>query len=234
MGKLLIAIIFFSFPIFGLKLVETLEYPVSNAYIPDGFDDDDYVEWMITGSFPNTCYQVGLVETDVDTANMEIGVKLTAYKYDGKCSSYPAPFQVVVKAGLLPRSGNFQVVDRANGKELGKLQIKKALENGPGTDEVNYAFLLDTFITDVNQKPTLVLRALLPSSCLTLSAVKLLPQNETVVVLPTIEKKTGVSCKDGEYPIEFKRVVTELLPKGRFLLHARSMGGNAINKWVIQ
>jgi hypothetical protein len=52
-----------------------------------------------------------------------------------------------------------------------------------------------------------------------------------IVVLPIAKMETRPDCKDGKFP--FNKVVSvDLVPKGRYLLHVRSMNSKAINNLV--
>jgi len=209
-----------------------VDYPVSQVFIPEGFDDNDAIQFVVQGNFPNSCYQVGNLDTQLDTETNKLYVKLTAYEYKGKCSEFPSPFHLEVYAGLLGRAGSYGVYDKNTGLYLGALNVEKAKPVGAGTDEITYAPILDAFLNQSAEKNELVIRGAFAWSCLKVSKVKVIVQRDVVVVLPEVGKIEGEKCVVEHTPFEEKVIVSDPLPKKEFLLHARSSGGQAINKMV--
>jgi len=82
---------------------EIILAPVDHLYIPEGFDSNDSVEIVVTGTFPNTCYSRNKV--DVSFLGDIIDVKVTAISPEQKnsvveknCPQLKVPFKEVVSS----------------------------------------------------------------------------------------------------------------------------------------
>ena len=210
-----------------------VEYPIESVFIPEGFDNNDSVQIVIHGKLPNSCYQVGYTSTELDQETNKLYISLVAYEYVGECSEYGAPYHLPVHAGLFRKAGSYGVYDKKSGIYLGSLTVGKAKAGPGGTDELDYAPVLDGFLNDTPKGKELVIRGAFNWSCLEISDIKVIPQQNVVVVLPQMKRNPEVKCAVGEFGYEVKRAITEKLPKGEFLLHVRSMGGQSINKVVL-
>lgn len=218
----------------ALEFFRRVEYPIESVFIPEGFDNNDSVQLVIHGKLPNSCYQIGYTSTELDQDTNKLYVSLIAYEYVGECSEYGAPYHLTVQAGLFRKAGSYGVYDKKSGVYLGGLTIGKAKAGPGGTDELDYAPVLDGFLNETANGKELVVRGVFNWSCLEIGDIKIMPQQDVVVVLPQTKKNPDVKCVVGEFGYEVKRPVTEKLPKGEFLLHIRSMGGQSINKVVHQ
>jgi hypothetical protein len=71
--------------VFG-KIVEV---PVSNVFAPArGFDDNDFVQIVIDGKLPNSCYLQDETKVNLDRASKTIVVKqLALRRQDGDCAT---------------------------------------------------------------------------------------------------------------------------------------------------
>lgn len=226
-------VLVFVSPVFAVELVGEIEQPITQAYIPKGFDSDDSAQFMVVGKFKNACFQMGTIFTSVDRQKKRIEVQLTGYEYSGECLDTEVSFHQVVPLGVIGIPGKFQVFDRVSKTRLGFLEFAKAGEGGAGTDRFNYAPLIDAYLVDRPKagKRFLVLKGVFHDSCLSIKDVELQAQGDVLVVLPTIHKLAQNGCRSGDFPFEKAIFLKEALPE-EFLLHVRSMGGQAINKMV--
>src|SRR5690606_17044612 len=77
--------------------------PVEAFFVPLGYDDNDNVEVVVHGRFPNTCYKVGPANATVDVAARTVEVEATAFHYQAAgCALVLVPFTQTVALGLLP------------------------------------------------------------------------------------------------------------------------------------
>ena len=226
-----VLLVLFSQSIFASGFIAEMDQPLDRAFIPVGFDNDDSIEIVVTGKFRKPCLQLGIVSTEVEDST--IWVQLTAYEYEGSCSNAGAPFQQTVPLGLIQNAGIYSIKDRSSGKEIGSLIVDKASDTTAGTDSNPYASLSDAFLTWEGTTPTLVLRGLHNSTCAKFGKIEITPQKDALVVLPILKKlKKNEICDHKIAPFEMKTQVSEELPFFPFLLHVRSMGGQAISKMV--
>ena len=75
--------------------------PVKHIYIPAGFDSNDSVEVVVTGTFPNPCFARNTVAVNV--VNDQIEIEITAIRRDTKaaCPAMLVPYKEVVAIGNL-------------------------------------------------------------------------------------------------------------------------------------
>lgn len=215
------------------ELVGEIEQPISKAYFPVGFDVDDSAQFMVMGKFKNSCFQMGTIFTSVDRQKKRIEVQLTGYEYKGNCVETEVSFYQVVPLGVIGVEGEFHVYDRVSKNKLGVLEFKKASESESGTDEFLYAPLLDASLVErsASGKKILSLQGVFHDSCLKLKKVTVALHGEVLVVLPTIHRPSREGCRGGDFPFKEEVLIRESLPQS-FMLHVRSMGGQAINKMV--
>jgi len=79
------------------------------------------------------------------------------------------------------------------------------------------------------QGPTLYLTGNFPIPAMRIKEVKVLPFADVLVIQPIAEKLPGGTNSDSRPRFETK-IPLKQLPKGRFLLHVRSMNGKALNR----
>lgn len=201
---------------------------LDKAYVPIGFDDNDRVQIMVTGSFPNTCYKVDSVRAEVNAETKSIRVWQSALLYSGDCLPIVVPFSQVVNVGLV-KEGDYSLWDGASGAALGKLPVLRSAHSGP--DDFLYAPIKDAIVmVDEAGAKSLKLVGEFSDRCTEIEEIKIHYYPEVIVVQPTA-RRTGERC--ALQKTRFMKVV-ELEPalKGTFLLHVRSMEGQAINKLV--
>ncbi|MCB9255063.1 MAG: hypothetical protein H6617_10315 [Bdellovibrionaceae bacterium] len=202
----------------------------AKAFIPVGFDDNDQSQLVIAGRFPNTCYQVGPYDVKVDEADHTITVTQFAYVYSGVCLRMLVPYTQTVDLGMLEK-GNYQVIDGDSAVPLGKLEIHKATQIGPGTDDYIYAPVEDAFVEiDKNTgKKVAVLHGAFSNSCMSFDKTEVHAYPEVVIVQPVVRFEEQPNCQAGHFAFK-KTVELDKVGDGAFLLHVRSMNGKAINK----
>lgn len=203
--------------------------PMDKLYIPEGYDSNDSIQLVAAGEFKNSCYQTGIIQSKVNASKNEITLALTAYLYEGRCLKVEVPFFQTVYLGRINKSGNYKIKDGYDGRLLGNIRVGKPSEEGSGTDNTSYATITDAFIIG-NE---LHLRGLYSNTCLQVKDIEVRYQKDVLVVLPQLEFLSSSSCAKTELPFELKKTLTDALPE-KFLLHVRSMGGQAVNKIVIR
>ncbi len=226
-----LALTLFASPGYASKFVKETKVPLTKAYVPHGFDSDDSIEIVVTGTLPSTCYKLGPLDTLVDDKNHAF-VSLTAYQFSGDCLDGPIPFSQVVYLGRLRVAGDYDIVDGTSQETIGKLNVTKAPALGHGTDEVLYAPLADAFLLQGKDRNVIRLVGAFPDSCLSIRKTTILLEEDVMVVLPEL-KRDGADCEKGHYPFQVDVKVERELPHRTFLLHVRSMSGTSINKLVV-
>jgi hypothetical protein len=200
----------------------------SKIYVPDGFDDNDHVQILGEGGFPNSCYRYAGTGVEVDHQQMTITLKTTAYKYHGMCLTFVMPFGHEIDLGIL-KAGKYSILQKSDGKVIGDITINKSIT--ADADDFNYAPITQAFFKSGCITDHVYLTGNFPLSCMKLKEVRNHVQSDVFVLQPIVEIDTSKPCVEGEYP--FKTAVNAgFLNKGRYLLHVRSMNGKAINNLI--
>lgn len=87
----------------------TIAAPLQKFFVPSGFDDNDNVEIVAHGEFPNSCYRVGPARADVNHETKTIEVTVSALQYDEEiCAQVITPYIKPISLGLLNK-GDYKV-----------------------------------------------------------------------------------------------------------------------------
>ena len=219
--------------------VATVNVPVNGAYAPThGYDDNDTVKIVIDGKLPNLCYSQGVSEATVDGDVITITQKASR-KATGDCVladdkipdslKHSTVFMSEALVGQLD-VGTYTVryVTTA-GEATRELNVTAATT--ASTDSVRYGQLSDAFVLssvsatdatfDVN------LTGHFSSACVNIKHIEVVIEDNVVTVLPILTMNQNY-CP--AIPVAFHRVVKVQTPApGRYLLHTRSLGGDARN-----
>lgn len=202
----------------------------NKIYFPEGFDSNDHVQIVGEGLFRNTCYRPATESVVIDETTKTIRVGPVAYEYSGFCMQVILPFQRVVDVGIL-KVGHWKVIetDGQNQRLLGVVPVQPALSLAP--DEDVYAPVSQAYFEQKGSVSEVTLSGNFPNNCMSLDDIKVSVQKEALVIQPFAKYGPDLKCVTGAYP--FKKTLTVSgLSTGRYLLHVRSMNGNAINSLV--
>lgn len=209
-------------------LPQTVNVELDKGFIPVGFDDNDRVQIAVEGVFTNTCFRIGPHAVRVDEAKHTITIQQQAYRYSGVCLQLMVPFSGFIDLGLL-RSGTYTIVDYQSKKELGTLPVLRS--TNPGPDDFLYAPITDAYLVNdsVNKKNSLVLSGAFSDRCSEMSDVQVLYQDRVLVVQPIMKRSERCTPEKTRF---LKVVELEKEIQGIYLLHVRSLNGQAINRMV--
>lgn len=211
---------------FGAAGPELVPVPVAKSYIPLGFDDNDVTQVVVAGHFPDTCHKLG--PTNVRVESGVVWIEQTAYQYSDICLRMFVPFAQPVSVGIL-RAGTYTIVDATSKQPLGGLPI--LVSKNPGPDDFLYAPVTDADVV-ASSKPghrRLVIRGNFTNRCTKLKEVRVEYQGDILVVLPIAEYTAARNCGYEKLRFDYSQDL-EVPLKGTYLLHVRSMGGQAVNK----
>lgn len=211
------------------SLPEVIPVRIDKSYVPVGFDDNDKVQVTIAGVFPNNCFKVGPYRTHVDAARKRIYVEQSAYRYQGVCLQVLVPFTQTIELGIV-REGTYSVRDALTGKKLGDLPVNRAKTDSP--DDFLYAPISDAYVALDGAGYRMTLKGTFTDRCMRLKEVKVSYYKDVVVVQPIAEMiGTPHNCGHELVRFQHEEILQDGL-KGTYLLHVRSMEGQAINKLV--
>lgn len=207
------------------KLVATA---YDKTYIPNGFDDNDRVQIVAEGLFANTCYRPAPANVVINTPSKTITLSPSAFYYSGMCLMVLVPYDQVLNLGILPH-GHYTVLQSGERKPLAEFDIRKAIS--PNADDYLYAPISQAYYHRVAHQNVVTISGSFTNSCLHLENVKVTTQPDVIVIQPIAEVTERNDCKQGVFPFE-KSVNVGDLKAGRYLLHVRSLNGQAVNSIV--
>lgn len=211
--------------------VQEVPAPLNGIFVPKGFDNNDNAQVVITGAYPNSCYQVGRVDAIVDHEAKVVDVEVTAYyKADRMCLMLYTPFTEVVSLGVLTQGDYSLQVN--NTMDTQKMPV--ALASSDSSDDFVYA---NVFGLMRRGDRGFELQGRLPKACAVLKEIKMIEEEgKIMVVLPIIEFPEGCNPHESDAADLGKSFNKKfVLPadiKGRYLIHVRSLNGGSINQVV--
>jgi hypothetical protein len=220
-----------SFNVFAI-LPEVVEAPIDHVFVPNGFDNNDHVELVVTGKFPNPCYTRN--KYDVKVKNDTIKIDITSLSMDDpaytKCEPLKIPFTEVVDVGSL-QGGDYKVIINEGGKYEQKETITIGTASSDSIDDNIYAMVdyIETGFTG-GASGDAILVAQSPSPCLTLDRLEYLSNNKDALSVLPIMKKVSSDCPEKreriEIPIKFDPSKFKF---EQILLFVRTIEGRSVN-----
>jgi hypothetical protein len=231
----------------GAFELQTSEAFINNLYIaPNGFDDNDPIEFMIEGILPNACYAINETPKLAATYDSFTVRQPTYRKTEGPCAApdgalkgitaNPYPFKDVVKMGSLQKGKDYKLFYLTTaGFRNRSFNVKAAPTDS--TDSLNYAYVENAYIPvrSFEGAPVrIVVQSALTSSCQRpIKEFRLdpddNPNDDIVVILPEVEVAKDDLCFAIYEP--FERVVeVPGLKAGRYQLQVRSFNGGSVNR----
>lgn len=199
--------------------------PVKHLYVPSGYDNNDSIEVVVTGHFPNPCYSRNTV--DVRVVDEKVDITITALVSSEKllCPDMVVPFKEVVALGNL-QGGTYAL--RVNEKLQASLDVAEAGSNS--VDEHIYAA-----IDEIDQKGQgeYLLKGWRYSPCVVLDRVEVISNHkDTLSVLP-IMKQISDFCPMKMMPVTYPvKLDLRTLRDKEPLIHVRTMDGKSVNTLV--
>lgn len=200
----------------------------NTIFAPAGFDSNDNVQFVGEGMFRNTCYrpaQSGL-KVDIDAKTITVGP--AAYEYSGLCLQVILPFERVIDVGILS-AGTYTVLQEPGLSALGTIKVSEAKTESP--DDYLYAPISQAFFRQRGLSGEVMLTGDFMTNCMSIDRVKTTIEEKAIVVQPIVRLQERSDCLRGKFPFN-KLVKIDAIPKGRYLLHVRSMNGKAVNTLV--
>jgi len=204
--------------------------PVEDIFIPNGFDNNDNVEIVVTGKFPNPCF--GRTITSVDYKDDKIFITLTTeHKSNSEklCDPLKVPFSEVIQLGSL-QGGDYEVV--VNNELREKLFIDSS--HSQSVDDHLYApveYVDLGFTGGISGDATIIAKSI--SSCLAIDHVEYLSNGKNTFSILPIMKKVSPDCPEQnerlEIPIQFD---LSKLKAEKVLLFVRSLDGKSIHTLI--
>ncbi len=200
---------------------------IGKTYIPDGFDDNDNVQLVAEGYFPNSCYRPAPSNRSIDLKKKEITLSPMAFKYDGVCLMVILPFEISFQLGPL-KKGAYSI-KQPDGTLLGTLNVGRSTKSEP--DDFLYAPISQAFLSETTASSSVHLTGDFPLSCMRMKEVRYQIQSDVILIQPIAEVDSSLTCVSGSYAFS-AQVNLGTVKTGKYLLHVRSMNGKSVNNLV--
>ncbi len=214
-----------------------VDAPVSRVFVPEGFDDNDQVEVILYGEFPNTCYRFAdsSVERGAQGNTFTIDAQALSYEEGEICAQVLTPYIKPVALGLL-EAGSFDIQVN-NSQAEAALEVNARATESP--DDYLYAPVTTASLGwDADSQRQLInLKGVYPEAvngeCTVISEVRVnVTQGDVIVVQPIMSLVTGSICDDRTDRNFDESIPMEMPFNGTGLLHVRVMNGNSLNSLV--
>jgi hypothetical protein len=193
-------------------------------YIPDGHDDNDLVEIIITGKLPDLCHRSPTF--DVEREGNQFNIYMYAYYVPQEpCRPIEVPYMEKITLGML---GQGQYKIRLFGEhrplDKGELLVKEAVSSLQ--DEFNYGNV--TGIKQVPRERKIQLLGTNPVNCLRFEKLESEVQEGVIVLRPHFREEG--ECLYEPTPFEINYTLPELPDDTQdILIHVRVMDGRSFN-----
>lgn len=206
--------------------------PVEHLFVPAGFDNNDNVEVIVTGSFPNPCYIRNKVDVEVNGDRVLINV--TALKKESNslelCGPMSVPFKEEVTIGNL-QGGDYEIIvnEKTEHEKIGKLHVD--VSSSSSVDDHLYPIVEYVelgFTGGLSGDATLIAKS--PSDCVIFEKVEYISNNTDSISILPVMKKISTNCnankKRLQIPVRFN---PHGLRSKDVLLFVRSIDGKSVN-----
>lgn len=218
-----------------LAQTSNVSAPLDHLFIPSGFDNNDNVEVIVTGKFPNPCYTRNDIEVKVqgDTVNIKVTSIIRDDQPVALCEDLKVPFSETVRIGSL-QAGQYKIKVN-NGLKSGLTgTIDVGLSSSSSVDENLYAkveYVELGFTGGLSGDATLIGKSI--SSCVVFDRVEYISnKSDTISILP-IMKKISDDCPEDdsriEIPVKFN---PRTLNAKNIMLYVRSIDGKSIHTFI--
>ncbi len=212
-------------------MAEVIISPVDHLFVPKGFDNNDNVEVVVSGKFPNPCFIKNKI--DVIVKDEKIVITVTAIKREDStselCEPMIVPFTEEVFIGNL-QGGNYEIVVNEGSRHTIKENLNVAVSRSESVDEYLYPIVEYVelgFTGGLGGDALLYAKA--PSDCVVFDHVEYIYNGKDTIAILPVMKKTSSICNEKitriEIPIRFN---LRSLPHSDVLLYVRSIEGKSV------
>lgn len=204
-----------------LPQIREVNLRIEHIFVPEGFDSNDTSEIIVTGWYPNPCYEWS--RALVTRQATVIDVRLRAFVKEGLdtvCIDMAVPFMESVKLGALP-AGQLNLLV-AN--QTAQMKVTQAGSNS--IDDYLYGKVRHVRV----EGTSLILEIEHPSTCIVLDRIEhIYNGKDTCAILP-IMKQVHEECPRTPRTFEYRfEIPKEYLEKEKLLFHVRSLEGKSVN-----
>lgn len=208
--------------------------PIDHVFIPAGFDNNDNVEVVVTGHFPNACYARNKVEVKVEEEVIDIRITALSLVHPLEtCSQIIVPFKEVITIGNL-QAGKYKLVINKNTPWEIKDQMDISIAPTNSVDDHIYAmvdYIEHGFTGGMDGSVKLIGWKI--SDCLEFDHVEYLSNKKDVLSILPIMKKVSDFCPLKMTPLEIDvKFDPASFSENKILLFSRTSDGKSVNSIV--
>jgi hypothetical protein len=229
MKKNMLAMSFLAVSRLWAQTPEVVLSPVDHLYVPAGFDNNDNVELVVTGYFPNPCYARNKVE--VDLKDSKINVKVTAlYRGEEKslmCPQMLVPYKEVITVGNL-QGGDYEI--NINNEDGNGLKDNMTVIEASSNSVDDHLYALVDYVAKDERTGEISITGYNFSDCIQLDKIEYLSNKKDTISVMPVMKKVSSFCPMKMVP--YTHVITppsETIKSDKMLLHVRTIDGKSIN-----
>lgn len=204
-----------------------VDLQVEKIYVPAGFDSNDNIQVIVTGTLPNLCYRAPKSKTLHKGNVFKVSLVATYEETEGTvCAEAVVPFMEKVVLGTL-ETGSYII--EAN--EDSPQNLKEALEVVQANSNVlnDHIYARIEFADPMLKTRQVLLKGYNPSECFELDRIETKSNKKDVYSVLPIMKKVGDFCPMKMVPFSYPYEVPADLSAKEILLHVRTMQGDSVN-----
>lgn len=201
----------------------------THVYVPSGFDDNDNAQVVISGYFPNSCYQYSAPSYRINEETRRIYIRHNSYvRTTGYCLQMMIPYQAVIDIGRLERGQYDIVFVKSEGTFVKLADLGVAKSTTPAQDDHMYLPVREVLIKRFDSGVLAILRGRYTSPCMHMKEILVnLTETNIFEILPMAELRDE-QCSNELRDFEFD-VKLDIPKGGEYLVHTRSLSGKAVN-----
>ena len=233
MKFLLISLALFSSIFAQANSPEVVTSPIDHLFVPKGFDNNDNVEIVVTGKYPNPCYTRNNSVVEIRDNKVLITVTSLLRESGENCNPMSVPFTEAITVGNL-QAGPYEIIVNGGTNYEQTESLNVEISNSTGVDEHIYAivdYIELGFTGGISGIAFLMVRS--PSDCVVFDRVEYLANGKDTLSVQPIMKKISDNCiekvKRFEIPIKFD---PQSFKHKDLLIFVRSIEGKSIHSII--
>ena len=195
------------------------------TFAPRGFDDNDQIQIVIEGKLDNDCYRLDQPRVIVDESSHQVRVQPMGRYFQWHCLEVMVPWTQVIQVGHLP-AGDWSI--SVEGQPQPE-RMSVNVSNTVSPDDFVYAPVDSLSVNARGAVATATIKGHFSTRCADFEEIKVIDSGKTIEILPIMRAGTAARCERAD--TQFEKVIT--LPAkaaGRYLVHVRSLNGQALNQ----
>lgn len=199
--------------------------PVNAVFAPNGFDNNDDAQVVVSGYLPNLCYKAPRTQVAVRGNTVFVAVKALVDE-NSYCPEVIVPVLEPISLGVLP-AANYRVVVNAGARFQARTLFSVGEASGSTIDDYVYANVDHVEVVPGSRR--VVLKGFNPSDCFVFDRTEFVSNSrDTLSVLPIL-KQIRTTCPRKMVPFAIGVEIPRGLPAEEILLHVRVMDGKSVN-----